>query len=344
MVIAAGTTRTARIERITAAGADPKARAHVPSVDAELVRYGRPVSVPRVPTSPSGTPTPALVTRAVLDAVSDTTRDTADERATEGVTPLIVDAGMEARTAAPTIDVAAEPGGDLRTAEPVPAAHTIADRARAVGRGLPTERLVIGETVPAGTTTALGVLAALGEPETVSSSLPNNPLARKREVVTEGLAASDLDRGDCAGEPMEAVGLMGDPTLAAVFGLAAGALSAGRRVTLGGGTQMATVAALLAHAGREPPPVATTSFVAADESAEIRTLTDAVSVDLRVTDPGFDAGPEHPATAGYLAGEAKEGVGMGGALALAADAGLSSAAIRAAVIETYDRLIEREPP
>ena len=327
LVIVAGATRTARIERITAAGPDPESRAHTPSVDAEIVRYGRPVSRPSVPTSPDGTPTPALVTRAALDLVA--------------AEPVIVDAGLSADTAAPTVSVDASPGEDVRTPEPVADAERVVRRARAVGRQLPTERLVIGETIPAGTTTALGVLAALGERETVSSSLPENPLDRKRAVVSEGLAAAGVERGALAGRPVAAVRRMGDPVLAAAFGLAEGALAAGREVTLGGGTQLATVAAMLAHDGREPPPLATTSFLAADESAELDALAADLDLSVQVTDPGFDARPAHPATAGYLAGEAKEGVGMGGALALAADAGRGDEVCEA-VIETYDRLADPE--
>jgi len=58
---------------------------------------------------------------------------------------------------------------------------------------------------------------------------------------------------------------MGDPVLAAAAGLVVGAVERGVPVTLAGGTQMATVAALARHAGVEGRlPLATTSFVADD--------------------------------------------------------------------------------
>jgi hypothetical protein len=41
---------------------------------------------------------------------------------------------------------------------------------------------------------------------------------------------------------------------------------------------------------RTPLSIATTSFVAEDESADAAGLTD-VNVDVRVTDPGFDGEP-----------------------------------------------------
>lgn len=320
LVVVAGSTETAEIDGITAAGSDRAARMQTPSVDAELCVYGRPVSVPTLPVSPSGTPTPALVTRAAASAADATVR--------------VADAGLAVRTAAPTIDLCGSPGGDVQSPEPVPDAREIIERARTVGRQFPADRLVIGETIPAGTTTALGTLAALGAPEVVASSLPENPLARKQRIVERGLKASDRSRGDCAGTPVEAVRLQGDPVLAGVFGLATGAMDAGKSVVLGGGTQLATVAAMATHAGYSPPPVATTAFLAADGA--IRELTDAIGCSLRVTDPAFEE--THPATAGYLAGEAKEGVGMGGALAIAADAGVPPAHIRTRVIELYENV------
>ena len=57
LILAAGTTRTARIDGVSAAGADPDLRAHTPSADAEILEYGAPVRAPVTPVSPSGCPT-----------------------------------------------------------------------------------------------------------------------------------------------------------------------------------------------------------------------------------------------------------------------------------------------
>lgn len=326
-VLAAGSTDTASIDGISAAGASPDVMAHTPSADAEILEYGRPVRAPVVPVSPSGCPTPAVVTRAV--------RERLDFPAT------VVDAGLAADTAAPTVNVGASPGDDVRAADPVPTAPTAFEAARELGRSLP-EDLFVAETIPGGTTTALGVFAALGEGDAVSSSLPANPLSRKRDVVAGGLEASDLSRGDAAGDPVEAVRRMGDPVLATVAGLAVGALDDGRDVTLAGGSQMLAAAALVRHAGADGPlGIATTSFVAADESVDVRAQAAALDLDLTVTDPRFDR-TDHVAMQRYEAGEAKEGVGMGGALALADRADLSMTAVRAQVVDVYDRLLGEE--
>jgi len=325
--LAAGSTRTAAIDGISAAGADPALMAHTPSADAELLAYGRTARAPVVPVSPTGCPTPAVVTRAVRERL--------------GFETVVLDAGLAEPTGAPTVDLGAAQGGDVRHPEPVPDAGDVFETARALGGDLPADRLVVAETVPGGTTTAMGVLAALGERRAVSSSLPENPLGLKREVVDEGLAASDLDAGDLADRPAEAVRRMGDPVLAAVAGLATGALNAGATVTLAGGTQLATAGALVRHAGvGDALELATTSFVAGDDSARIQDLAADQGLDLTVTDPGFEARRNHPAMAAYLAGEAKEGVGMGGALALADEADLAMDAVRDAIETVYDRVTD----
>ncbi|PSP69390.1 TIGR00303 family protein [Halobacteriales archaeon QH_8_67_27] len=292
VVLAVGTTQTARIDGISAAGADPDVMVHTPSADAEIVAF-------------------------------DLT---------------VVDAGLAEPTGAPTVTVGARAGSDIREPDPVSTAPGAFAAAREFGRSLPDDEVYLAESIPGGTTTALGVQAALGERGGVSSSLPENPVEQKREVVTEGLEASGLDEGELAGEPQEAVRRMGDPVLAVVAGTALGCLESDTAVTLAGGTQLATVAALLRHAGVDRTvDLATTSFVADDPSVDLDGLADALDLSVTVTDPEFEAG-DHPAFDGYAAGEAKEGVGMGGALAMAATAGVPMADLRERVLERYRQL------
>ncbi|WP_256402845.1 nicotinate-nucleotide--dimethylbenzimidazole phosphoribosyltransferase [Halorubrum salinum] len=337
LVVVAGTTETAAIDGISAAGADPELRTHTPSADLEIVADGRPAPDSPVPVSPSGCPTPAVITRAVRERV--------------GFDVVGVDAGLAVPTDAPVRGVGASPGGDVRDPEPVPDAAAVFENARETapeivadedGPGA-SDELLVAETIPGGTTTALGVLTALGERPVVSSSLAANPLERKRAVVEEGLAASGLAPGDAAGDPLDAVRLMGDPVLAAAAGLVVGALDAGRDVTLAGGTQLAAVAALARHAGVDRRlPLATTAFVADDPTADVAELAGDLDLSVTATDPEFGSS-DHPAMAAYARGEAKEGVGMGGALALADRADVSTAAVRDRVAAITDRLLaERE--
>ncbi|MFB6091687.1 MAG: nicotinate-nucleotide--dimethylbenzimidazole phosphoribosyltransferase [Haloquadratum sp.] len=335
-VLVIGTTATAGVDGISAAGATPELMAHTPSADAEILTYGRPTHAPVVPVSPSGCPTPAVVSRAARELL--------------GFDALVVDAGTASRTTAPTVTLPGSAGADVREAEAVPAADAKFDAAREYAASLPDDELVLAETIPGGTTTAMGVLAALGERTAVSSSLPDNPTPLKRAVVSEALDASGRSPGGAAGEPIAAVRAVGDPVLAGLAGLTVGALESGMDVTLGGGTQMSAVAALVRHAGlTDPLTQATTPFVAGDDSAAVRGLADDLDVDLRVTDPGF-AGADHAAMDAYVRGEAKEGVGMGGALALAAGEtgdgpptpGME--ALRDRVVAVYDRLLAAAPP
>ncbi|KDE59076.1 hypothetical protein EL22_00570 [Halostagnicola sp. A56] len=322
VVLAAGGTETALIDGISAAGATPELMAHTPPADAEIVAYGEPIAAPVTPVSPSGCPTPAAITRAVREVV--------------GFDLTVLDAGLPEETAAPTVSLDAAPGADIRSAVAVPDAAAIYDRAREFGASLPDDEILVGETIPGGTTTALGVLTALGEPADVSSSLPTNPLERKRAVVDEALAASDLAAGDCADEPLEAIRRMGDPVQAAAMGVATGALEAGLEVTLAGGTQMATVAALLRRSGVDADfPIATTSFVADERGGSLGETCFRLNCELTVTDPGFD-GADHVAMERYCAGEAKEGVAMGGALSLVPDGELP--AVRDRLVTVCDRL------
>ena len=328
-VLVGGNTATARIDGISAAGAAPEVMVHTPAADLEIVEYGRPVRAPVVPVSPTGCPTPAVVTRAVRELL--------------GFETLAVDAGLAAETDAPTVATGASTGADVRDARAVPDADAAFERGRELGRSLLDDALAVGETVPGGTTTALGVLAALGERPSVSSSLPDNPLALKRRVVDEGLTASDLAEGGAAGDPVAALRSVGDPVLAVVAGLTVGAAETDTDVLLAGGTQMAAAAALARHAGVDAPlSLATTSFVASDDSADVAGLAADLGVELTVTDPGFER-LTHPATDAYVAGEAKEGVGMGGALALADRAGVPMADVRDRLVTVYDRLVD-EPP
>ncbi|WP_318567107.1 TIGR00303 family protein [Salinigranum marinum] len=301
LMLVAGTTRTAAVDGISAAGATPELRWHTPSADAELVRYGRLVRSSFVPVSPTGCPTPALVTRAVVELL--------------GLDVVVCDGGLAKPTGAPTVGFGAKPGHDVRDPDPVPTAPGAFAAAKAFAERLNEDHLVVGETIPGGTTTALATMRALGEPYPVSSSLSDNPLARKEELAEAALAASDLAPGESAHHPELAVRFAGDPVLAVVSGLAVGALESGTRVTLAGGTQMVAASALVRHAGSVAPlELATTSYVA--DHVDLAPAARDLDLDRTVTDPGFaDERLSEYATVG------REGAAMGGALALAQRAG-----------------------
>ncbi|MCW8172391.1 nicotinate-nucleotide--dimethylbenzimidazole phosphoribosyltransferase [Natrialba swarupiae] len=321
LLLPAGTTETALIDGISAAGATPELMVQTPSADVEILEYGEPTTAPVTPVSPTGCPTPAAVTRAVREVID--------------FDCVVIDAGLARSTGAPTVDLGVEAGEDVREFEAVPDAAAVFDRAHGFGSSLPDDEIVIGETVPGGTTTALGVLTALGEPASVSSSLPENPLERKRRVVDDALEASDLEAGDCAGDPRRGPGRRrsgpddrhGDRRGCTRVRYPSHA----RR-----GTQMVAVAALLRHADVDAPlSIATTSFVADEQGDRLERACDRLDCKLTVTDPGFDEG-DHVAMERYCAGEAKEGVAMGGALSIVPDGEMGAVRDRLEVV--CDRL------
>ncbi|MGQ4554690.1 nicotinate-nucleotide--dimethylbenzimidazole phosphoribosyltransferase [Halobellus sp. GM3] len=324
VILVAGTTRTAEIDGISAAGASRELLVHTPSADAEILTYGRTVRAPVTPVSPTGCPTPAVVTRAVRELL--------------GFDVTVVDGGLSKPTGAPAIAVGARPGRDIRERDPVPTAPGAFAAARNLGRALPDERIVVGETIPGGTTTAMAVLRALGEDVvgSTSSSLPENPLDLKERVVEAALESSDIEPGSGAHTPERTARFVGDPVLAVAAGLTAGALESGTEVVLGGGTQLLAAAALVRHAGvPERATLATTSYLAADVP-RLGEAADALGLDLAVSDPGFDADDAGPLTA-YADGVGKEGAAMGGALHLADDAGRLGA-VADATLAVLERL------
>jgi NaMN:DMB phosphoribosyltransferase len=69
VILIAGTTKTAAIDGISAAGATSRLLMHTPSADAEIISYGLPIQAPVTPVSPSGCPTPAVITRAIRERI-----------------------------------------------------------------------------------------------------------------------------------------------------------------------------------------------------------------------------------------------------------------------------------
>jgi len=143
---------------MSGAGPTPEKTLLTPILDAELVLRGEITSMPSRPNTPTGCPTPASITRAMMDIC--------------GVIPLFITAGLAQRPTVPCFDAYGEPGSDPRHGDAVPRAEDMFEAGRIIGTFLSRayDTLVLGESVPGGTTTALCVLRALGYPARVSSS------------------------------------------------------------------------------------------------------------------------------------------------------------------------------
>jgi len=321
-------TGTAYIPGISAAGKTAALTDYTPAGDAEVVETGSIVSVPILPmTPPHDTPTPAVITRAALDLA--------------GIPRMFVNAGLKVIPNVPIEELGAKPGEDIRKPVAVHGAQDIFERARKLGSEIleRTDLLVIGESIPGGTTTAMGVLNALGYDGNVSSSSSLNPLELKNRVVKEGMDASGVTFGSLRDDPMRAISYLGDPMMPAVAGIVAGLKDT--EVVLAGGTQMAAVFAVIKHMGLSTDniSIATTIYVVNDASANFTGLANELGITVYAADPGF----ERSRLSGlhrYVAGDVKEGVGAGGAMYLAQLRGISQKSLRLEVERICTQLCE----
>ena len=299
------TTETGKIPGLSAAGANPDFTDFTPPADAELLLLGKCKSIQGVPITPDGIPTPALITTSALHLAD--------------IPVLIVNGGVKVKPQIPYIDVNGSPGRDIRSGDSVDNVEEVIERAKVVGEQLAktADYLVIGESIPGGTTTALGVLTALGVDAMgkVSSTLPNNPHGLKADVVSAGLKAAGEKFGSLKGDPIKAVSAVGDPMMAALAGLVIGGTRQAP-VLMAGGTQMTAVLAVIN--ALEPKAlcnaaIGTTRWVAKDKSSDIGGIVKQFS-EVPILAADLDFGPsKYPGLQIYETGLVKEGVGAGGA-------------------------------
>ena len=292
-------TETCEIPGITFAGADAELLKVTSAADAEYLYYGNCKTIDKIPMTPDGKPTPALLTRTAL--------------LSSGIPHVIVDAGSKIAPKLPYLNTGVSPGRNILM-EPAMSdseAHHAVDCGQMVGSTLAamTDCLVIGESIPGGTTTALAVLRGLGFKAKVSSSMADNPIALKSKIANAALARLSSK------DPYKVVAGVGDPMIAFVTGMLISASATGK-VMLAGGTQMAAVLGLASIMGFNDKNtiLGTTLYVLDDHSANIKDLVSEISdVSAVSVDPGLE-NSEFSGLQAYSEGFVKEGVGAGGAI------------------------------
>jgi uncharacterized protein (TIGR00303 family) len=298
------TTETGKIPGLSAAGANPDFTDFTPPADAELLLLGKCKSIQGVPITPDGIPTPGLITMSALGLAE--------------IPVLVVNAGVKVKPQIPFVDLGGNSGRDIRTGNSVDNVEEVIERAKILGENLAktADYLVIGESIPGGTTTALGVLSALGvnAQGKVSSTLPLNPHNLKAEVVAAGLKAAKEKFGSLKNNPIKAISCVGDPMMAAMAGLVIGGARQGP-VLMAGGTQMTAILAVIN--GLSPGSlcnvaVGTTRWVAKDKNSDIcGIIKQFCEVPVLAADLDFGSS-EYPGLQIYEIGLVKEGVGAGG--------------------------------
>lgn len=317
-VLAASVTKTCEIEGITQAGIAGMIPL-TPTLDAEFLATQQLFSLKELAKTPTGVPTPALITKAV-----------------DNLTPFakieVFDLGLVKKPQnTPLTTFGIEPSGAINTGADIDAKEVF-NKGRQAGKAyeLKGNYLLLAESTPAGTTTAAASALALGYDvaDDFSSSFLHVPKSIKTKTITQALS---LLREDMTN--FEKLSVVSDNMLLFCAGFI---LEASRRfhIVLAGGTQMAACL-LIADALREDLlmrvkdkniTLATTAWVAKDTNADIAHILKQLSYEPHAIYTTFSfAKSEIPILHKYDEGEAKEGVGAGGALAYAYTNGIDDA-------------------
>jgi uncharacterized protein (TIGR00303 family) len=320
-------TDTCTIPGITVAGKNPALLQYTPPADAEFLNFGYCKCINVIPMTPDGKPTPALLTKTALESAS--------------IPNVVINAGSKISPKLPYFETGLPYGKNIaiEPAMSLDAVTHAVEHGRMIGRSLgsTTDCLVIGESIPGGTTTAQAVLTSLGIDGQVSSSMQDNPVSLKTEI------AATAARRNNSRNPFDVLANAGDPMLATVAGIISTA-SAQTKVILAGGTQMAAVLAIgkLTGYNKDNLAVATTSYITKDKSANLIDTIDQIeqipvfSVNLALKDSKIDG------LRAFADGFVKEGVGAGGAsLAAMLKVGIDSERLLGLTEKQYENTISQ---
>ena len=292
-------TETSEIPGITIAGADQESIKYTPAADAEFLHYGFCKSIEKIPMTPDGKPTPAILSKVALESAS--------------IPHVIVDAGSKIKPKLPFFHLDLDSGKNIsqNSALDSSAVTKAVDYGRIIGRTLAslTNCLLIGESIPGGTTTALAVMRKFGIDAKVSSSIPKNPVELKNKIVDDANKRFDSE------DPYVIVSNLGDPMIPTVAGMLSSA-SEITNVILCGGTQMAAVLAFAKKIGFNESNTAmgTTCYITNDKTANfLESVSNIADIPVLVINPKLE-NSKFEGIKAFSQGFAKEGVGAGGCM------------------------------
>jgi uncharacterized protein (TIGR00303 family) len=318
-------TDIARVPGLSVAGANVDVLPYTSPADADVIRFGRPLSIDCFPMDPDGHPTPALITRAAV-----TTAD---------IPLCVVRAGSALPPAPPYVELCSSPGGDPRVIASVGDVKKIFDCAGSLAGNVTKAvgRVMLAETIPGGTTTALLVLRALGYDCMVSSASNINPISLKESIWRDASGRLGIETGGFKNNPLRAISELGDPMQAAVLGFIIGSEKR-TEIVLAGGTQMLAIAACLRAMGNDRKiTVATTRYVMDDRTSSFSELARLLDVDTYAAPLDFSGSP-HKGLRDYEEGFVKEGVGAGGSVLYASWNGVGADEVVTRTNELYGEI------
>ena len=309
-LLAASVTKTCEIEGITQAGI-PRMIPLTPTLDAEFITNEKVFSLGELAETPTGVPSPALITRAVHNLAPFSTIEILDLGLTTQPKNCIVH----------NFDIkpseAIDKGANINAKE-------IFVKGMEFGRTyeLKGNYLILGESTPSGTTTATASALALGYDcaNDFSSSFLHVPNNIKSKTINKALSLINEDMNN-----FEKLGIVSDNMLLFCAGFI---LEASKRfqVILAGGTQMAACLLIadrlreniLMRVKHDNITLATTQWVAKDENSNIKHILQQLSYKPNALFTQFSfTDTEIPVLKKYDEGEAKEGVGAGASLSYA---------------------------
>lgn len=319
-LLSCAVTKTCEIQGLSQAGI-PGSLHLTPTLDAEFITTGQVRSLPEVASTPSGIPTPALMTRAVHELHPFASIE-------------LLDLGMEVK---PNISCFKTYNFDIVSSEDITKGGNALDAMDIFQKGVAfaqeystnAEYTILAETIPAGTTTAKATGMALGYEckEYFSSSFKDAPNSLRDEVI-----AKALDKCENAEDVFSILSLVSDNMIVFNAGFILGLQAQEHKLVLAGGTQMASVLlvvnSILKTMGGEMNSsniaLCTTQWIAQDKNSDIKALLELLDFKVNAYHADFSFASSSSAVLKlYDEGEAKEGVGAGGALTYGLINGLS---------------------
>jgi uncharacterized protein (TIGR00303 family) len=308
-MLALSNTYTANIEGITQAGI-PGMIHLTPALDSEFLCTGEVRSLKDIAKTPKGVPTPALISRAIH--LLKPFRDIELLNLGLEVTPKLDYFNIN--------DFNIKVSNSIRTGANIDA-QNLFQKGIEFGQTYTTssDYIILGESVPSGTTTAKASALALGYDckDYFSSSFKNVPNDIKNATIKQALK-NTTPQDDL----FAILGKVSDNMLIFNAGFILG-LNDKIKIVLAGGTQMAAVLLVInkilelmqGEFNTSNLALCTTSWVVNDENSDIKKLLEMLSFQINGYYVDFDFSlSNHLALKLYDEGEAKEGVGCGGAL------------------------------
>lgn len=309
-ILVIGSTETALIPGISAAGKNINDLKHTPALDAEFLVLKKEKFKKQIPVSPSGIASPVIISKAITDLLD--------------LDICVVDVGAFIMPECNHISLNMGPAKCLtkgKALSPVQVDFLFQKAEKLATKLVDFPYFVIGECVPGGTTTALSVLCALGIDAfgLINSSFPEGNHFFKNQTVKEALLDHASAFTEIKKDPLKAAEFFGDPMQVFISGFIKGIQKIEKPIMLAGGSQMVAVyylSRMILDYHPHDVAISTTSWIANDKNANIKKLGELTGAPIIYSRVNF-ADSKHNGLTAYEKGHIKEGVGAGGLMTVA---------------------------